>query len=130
MRVGTYRPRRLTPDSRILFVLHGVNRDAERYRDAWIRHAEAYNVLLVAPQFSREQFPRGRRYNQGNMIAVDGSAVPEAAWSLAGRERGVDGVRQPAGPRRTTSTILCHSAAAHSASPPPPFAPARLGSRH
>src|SRR3546814_10090967 len=72
MRVWTYRPRRLTPDSRILFVLHGVKRDAERYRDAWIRHAEAYNVLLVAPEFSREQFPGGRRYNQGNMIAVDG----------------------------------------------------------
>lgn len=124
MRVWTYRPRRLTPDSRILFVLHGVKRDAERYRDAWIRHAETYNVLLVVPEFSREQFPGGRRYNQGNMIAADGSAVPEAAWSLTVIERMFDVVRQAVGTRRTTYSVFGHSAGAQFVHRLATFAPA------
>src|SRR4051794_4655731 len=37
--VFAYRPSSFTPESPVLIVIHGRNRDGKRYRDAWIAQA-------------------------------------------------------------------------------------------
>ncbi len=53
----------------IVIVLHGVNRNAQSYRDSWQTHAERYGFMLLAPEFSEELFP-GDAYAQGNYFKV------------------------------------------------------------
>ena len=37
--------------------MHGVSRSAERYINDWLPLAEQRNVVLIAPEFSKEFFP-------------------------------------------------------------------------
>jgi poly(3-hydroxybutyrate) depolymerase len=61
--VWTYRPRQMTGTPPVLFVMHGVQRDGERYRDEWQRYAEREGALLLVPEFSAAGFPGGRNYS-------------------------------------------------------------------
>ena len=54
--VWTYRPKQMAPDARVLFVMHGVQRDGERYRDEWRAYAEKDSALLLVPEFSVANF--------------------------------------------------------------------------
>jgi hypothetical protein len=115
--VWTYRPKSFTPDTPILFVMHGVNRNADDYRDNWIDLADKYGLLIVAPEFSKKNFPRSWTYNLGNVIrpaGPDGALVPtpEKDWSYPIIDRIFEQVRQSTGSRRTTFSIFGHSAGA------------------
>lgn len=55
--VWCYRPATLKPDAKIVFVMHGANRNGETYRNQWIEHAERENFLLLAPEFPYNLFP-------------------------------------------------------------------------
>jgi hypothetical protein len=66
--VWYYQPSGFFIDKPVLFVMHGVKRDAQRYRDEWIQYAERYGFLLVAPEFSRKYYPGKREYNEGNLF--------------------------------------------------------------
>ena len=112
LRVWYYRPRGFAPDSRILFVMHGLGRNADGYRDAWIPHAEKYTVLLIVPEFSRLHFPDDEQYNLGNMIAKDGRPVPREEWSFAVIDRVFAHVRDATKTNRKTYSIFGHSAGA------------------
>ncbi len=46
----------------VLIVMHGVKRDADRYRDEWTPHAKKHGFILAAPEFSNEAFPGGDSY--------------------------------------------------------------------
>ena len=50
----------------ILFVMHGAHRNADNYRNHWIRKAEQYGIIVISPQFDKEQFP-SRMYQSGNV---------------------------------------------------------------
>ena len=63
IKVWTYRPKELTAQSPVLFVMHGVERNGERYRNEWQPHAERAQALLLVPEFSRANFPGGRNYS-------------------------------------------------------------------
>lgn len=52
----------------ILFSFHGVNRNADDYRDYWISMANANKFMVFAPQFSDEDFPTGDAYNLANIF--------------------------------------------------------------
>ena len=54
-------------DGRILLVMHGAGRNALSYRKAWIGAADEFNVLLVVPEFGKDQFPKSSDYQQGRM---------------------------------------------------------------
>ncbi|WP_423454475.1 hypothetical protein [Ottowia sp. VDI28] len=56
--VWYYAPAGLRPDSKVIFIMHGTDRNAEDYLDAWVAYAEKYGFLAVAPQFSRQEFPQ------------------------------------------------------------------------
>jgi len=53
-------------DMKVQFVMHGTNRNADTYRDAWISIAEQYKLIIIAPQFDRDRFS-SRAYQQGNV---------------------------------------------------------------
>lgn len=65
-----YMPSNYSSDSKILFVIHGVNRNADEYRDQWSKLAEKYNALLIVPEFSLENFPLDQDYNMGHIFKM------------------------------------------------------------
>jgi len=67
-----YRSKNWTKGDAIAFVLHGTNRDAERYLDDWTSYADKNNVLVVCPEFSEEKYPGSRYYNIGNVMDSTG----------------------------------------------------------
>src|SRR5213083_938444 len=58
MRVYTYRPRACDTTCPIVIVLHGPRRDASAYRDYWELPADRHRFLVVAPEFSQQNWPK------------------------------------------------------------------------
>ena len=50
-------PKAINKNTKVLFIIHGSSRDAERYLNAWQLDAKNKNVILVAPHFTNEYFP-------------------------------------------------------------------------
>ena len=67
--VWYYKPEQLKSNTRVLFVMHGVKRNAKEYRDAWVEYAEKHKFLLLVPEFSKKHYPTSREYNLGNMFS-------------------------------------------------------------
>ena len=105
-------PDRVAPDTPVVFVMHGVNRDADRYRDEWAALARQHGFIAVVPQFSREDFPGSRGYNTGYFSEEDGTPRPRNLWSFAAIEPLFDDVRQRFGTRAPRYSIYGHSAGA------------------
>ncbi|MCZ8136707.1 MAG: hypothetical protein O9266_10405 [Porphyrobacter sp.] len=105
-------PDRVAPDTPVVFVMHGVNRDADRYRDEWAALARQHGFIAVVPQFSREDFPGSRGYNTGYFSEEDGTPRPRNLWSFAVIEPLFDDVRQRFGTRAPRYAIYGHSAGA------------------
>ena len=63
--VWCFLPDRARADTPVLIVMHGVNRDADRYRDEWMPHAKKYGFILAAPEFSKTAFPGDDGYTLG-----------------------------------------------------------------
>lgn len=112
MAVFTYRPAGWKPDGRVLLVMHGRGRDADRYRDEWAALAEASHVLVVVPHFSNEKFPGRASYNFGGVIARDGRAAPRERWSFGVMDKVFAEVRRLTGATRPRYALFGHSAGA------------------
>lgn len=105
-------PDRVTPDTPVVFVMHGVNRDADRYRDEWASLARRHGFIAVVPQFGQADFPGSRGYNTGYFSEEDGTPRPRNLWSFAAIEPLFDDVRQRFGTRVARYSIYGHSAGA------------------
>ncbi|WP_066532755.1 alpha/beta hydrolase [Erythrobacter sp. CCH5-A1] len=105
-------PETVTPDTRVVFIMHGVNRDADRYRDEWAAHARRLGFIVIAPQFAAADFPGSLGYNTGYFTEEDGTARPRSRWSFAAIEPLFDDVRQRFGTRVERYAIYGHSAGA------------------
>lgn len=81
LEVFLHRPAKWT-GARMLFVLHGVLRNADEYRDHTAPLADRCDALLVAPKFDKERFP-SRAYQRGGILREDGTAAPPAEWTYA-----------------------------------------------
>lgn len=83
IRVWTYRPESWTEDSPVLFVMHGMGRNAETYLDAWTESADRKGFLLVAPEFE-SRFARyvTSDYQEGNVRTFFGTSNPESEWAF------------------------------------------------
>lgn len=112
IRVWTYIPEgtdaRIAP---IAIILHGVDRDAVRYREEWIEQADAYGFIVVAPEFDQEQFPRANGYNLGAMTeARSDRPRDESLWSFSAIEPMFDAVVARLGGTQAQYTLYGHSA--------------------
>ena len=63
-----YQPKAFNQDSKVLIVVPGTGRNAWDYRDAWIKAADQYNVLVLAPHYSEEYY-QFADYHLGGVVA-------------------------------------------------------------
>ncbi len=90
--VWYYLPLDFAADGNVVFVMHGVKRNGDDYRDNWIELARKKNFLILAPQFSDEEYPSSLRYQQGNILREDGSPNDKSEWSVTAIDRIFDHV--------------------------------------
>lgn len=108
--VYSYRPARAGPEAPIVFVMHGVRRDGDRYRDEWLPLAEKHGFILAVPNFSGKDFPESEGYNLGNLFDQQGAAVPRPRWSFAAIEPLFDDVKCRVSGRQAGYALYGHSA--------------------
>ena len=70
----------------VVFVMHGIKRDAENYRDTWIQYAKEKKFLLIVPEFSEQDF-HGEKYISGNMMDGSGQINDKEKWCFSVIER-------------------------------------------
>ncbi len=68
------RPTRFTAETPVLFSHHGRGRNGADYRDYFLPAAEAYGLLVIAPEFTDAAFPGQPWYNSGNLRDEQGRA--------------------------------------------------------
>lgn len=110
MRVFFHRPEAFERDGPIVIVLHGVGRNAKGSRNAWRDLSNQHGFLLIAPEFSKANFPGGRRYARGNMRVKSGALNPMRDWSFNIIEKLFDDVRDWSGATREKYLLFGHSA--------------------
>ncbi|MBP7483555.1 MAG: hypothetical protein KA788_13550 [Lacunisphaera sp.] len=112
LRVWYHRPAAAPADAPVLFVIHGVGRNAEEYLTDWIGQAEQQRCLLIVPEFSKAEFPGEEAFNSGNLFDAAGRLRPRAEWSYSMIEPLFDEVRARLGSTRGDYLLYGHSAGA------------------
>jgi len=87
MNVFYHIPENATTESPILFLFHGNARDAESARDQLINKANDLNVVLIAPEFSKDDFPTndyhlGHLFNNGENPSAS-TLHPSEEWTYS-----------------------------------------------
>jgi pimeloyl-ACP methyl ester carboxylesterase len=90
--------------------MHGNGRTAKRYRDVWIKYAEKYRFLLLAPEFSKKNYPSIREYHRGNVLSKTGKPIAEKYWTFTAIENIFDYVQTISVVKAKTYKIYGHSA--------------------
>jgi hypothetical protein len=75
--------RELFTSQDIIFVMHGVLRNAKEYCMQWVTHANRFNILVVCPEFNAKHFPEMWDYNLGAMR----KGKSEETWSFMAIEK-------------------------------------------
>ncbi len=97
----------------ILIVMHGTNRDADRYRNEWAELAKTHGFIVIAPEFSKKKFPGSSGYNLGGVFTAKTKKLrPEPIWSFSAIEPLFDTVRTALGSEQKQYTLYGHSAGA------------------
>ena len=109
IRVWTYRPENLSPDSPIVFVMHGAERNARGYRDVWAEPARRHGFLLLVPEFPAGDYP-GEAYQQGNLRDRAGQALPPQDWTFTLIETLFDEAKRLTANRSERYYLYGHSA--------------------
>jgi poly(3-hydroxybutyrate) depolymerase len=112
MRIFLHRPAAWTARDRVIIVMHGQGRDADRYLAQWAPQAEAANLLVVAPEFSRALYPTTAAYNWGNVVGEGGAPNLPATWAFGTIDRVWAVVREHALAERSGYVLFGHSAGA------------------
>ena len=110
LKVWLYKPVEASRSARIVFVLHGADRNGEDYLDAWRRIADESQIIVVAPEFSIKHFsPFPEGYNLGNVESVFGFKSNRSHWLFSVIENVFDRLRH-AGLTATSYSMFGHSA--------------------
>lgn len=117
-----HKPAKFSSASKVLIVLPGAGRNANDYRDAWVSAAEKYNVLILSPSYSEDNYPDFWSYNLANMITdvqVNQAAQPAISfkvnsdadkWIFADFDRLFLQVKEKLGTSQSTYDMFGHSA--------------------
>lgn len=104
------RPRHLSPQTPVLFVHHGVNRNGYDYRDYWLPLVDEADLLVIAPEFPKEDFPGSDWYNFGNRTDETGHLKPRAQWTYGVDQKVFALLRGQAHTERARFGVWGHSA--------------------
>jgi poly(3-hydroxybutyrate) depolymerase len=110
--VWSYRPQHVGADAPMVFVMHGVGRDADRYLAEWLPLAERHDFIVVVPEYSRDAFPGAAAYNLGGVADAAGGFLPRSAWSFSAIEPIFDAIRDRERLGTTGYRLYGHSAGA------------------
>ena len=102
IRVYTYRGAKCDTTCPIVFVMHGLKRNASAYRDYWELLADRYKLIVVAPEFSQQNFPGAAGYNLGGVK----EQPDREKWAFSAIEHLFDEVRDG----QTGYVLFGHSA--------------------
>jgi poly(3-hydroxybutyrate) depolymerase len=105
-----HRPAAHTPDKPVVIVQHGMTRNGDEYRDAWVPVADRHGLLIVAITFPGPAWFGSGPYNNGHVLADDGSVRPREAWSFAIPGRVFALLRAAGLTKRETAYLWGHSA--------------------
>ena len=105
--VFAYRPSNFT-NGPLLVVLHGMNRNADDYRDNAIVLADTFGMLVVAPCFDTNRF-RSEAYQRGNVLKK-GDPQPKSEWTYSFIPKLVEEMRRREGREEMPYYLLGHSA--------------------
>ncbi|TVP46331.1 MAG: hypothetical protein EA350_07405 [Gemmatimonadales bacterium] len=103
-------PEGAEPDAPVVIVLHGMGRNADGYRDAWVAPSDRHGFVVLVPEFTDEHYPGSREYNLGNVFTADGNRRSEAEWSFSQIEPAFDDARVRLGLTRQRYHLYGHSA--------------------
>jgi len=112
LRVFVSRSPGLAADRPVVFVMHGMRRNADDYRDQWHELALEHDFLLVVPEFSDEDFPGSDGYALGKRFDRNGKQRPPSQWSYAAIEPLFDDIRKRFSMETDRYAIYGHSAGA------------------
>jgi pimeloyl-ACP methyl ester carboxylesterase len=105
-----FRPQRHDPDKPVVIVQHGMSRNGAEYCEAWVPAAERHGFLVVAITFPKESWPDALTYNNGNVLAEDGTLRRRENWSQAIPGRVFALLREAGVTRRDKAYLWGHSA--------------------
>ena len=94
---------------RILVVMHGVNRNAEEYRDHAEKMADRLGTLIVAPLFDVNQFP-SVKYQRGGVVNQDNEPQPREEWTYLFIPEIVERIREIENQKDIPFYVIGHSA--------------------
>jgi poly(3-hydroxybutyrate) depolymerase len=52
------KPNNINAETRLIVVMHGRKRNAEDYRDQWVKASQDLNLVVIVPEFSEKNFSR------------------------------------------------------------------------
>jgi len=110
--VWVYRPEKIESSTQVLFIMHGVKRDAERYLDEWLPYLKLHKMVGIVPHFSQQQYPKSLSYNLGNMHDKLKRPRKREDWSFSVVEPLFDKVRSNLSLDQQKYNIYGHSAGA------------------
>lgn len=87
MRFYTYLPSPVNDSMQVMFVMHGTDRNAMDYLDAWTDFADANNYLIVAPEFSELIKGETFDYQEGNVWNQHHVWNSKEDWAFSAIER-------------------------------------------
>ncbi len=79
IRVWYYRPKKF---NKILFAMHGEKRNGRTALGPWQKLADEQQLLVLAPEFSRQHYYGIGRYSEGNVI-LNRQRVVKKLWSFS-----------------------------------------------
>lgn len=79
-----YLPKNIAKCERIVFSIHGRERNARKYRNIFVNSFQDKNILLVAPRFKGGLFNRATALTLGNMYTGTGAReqLPKDLWTF------------------------------------------------
>lgn len=92
----------------LLVVFHGVNRNAEDYRNFATAMAERFGAIVAAPSFDKERFSNDA-FQRGGIVA-EGRAQPREKWTYLLLPKLVNALRQQEGRPELPYYFVGHSA--------------------
>ncbi len=112
IRVFAHRPSRWQAGDPVAVILHGTNRDADRYLRNWVEPAEEAGILVVVPEFTQAKFPKRSFYNFGNVVDEEMRLRPREQWSFRVVDDAFAAARRAFGAQRERFALYGHSAGA------------------
>ncbi|MEH2160210.1 MAG: hypothetical protein V7K38_04005 [Nostoc sp.] len=108
-------PSKVDSNTQIVFAMHGEKRNARDYRNDWrkIYSDRQTNLILLAPEFTQNNFPGYASYNLGNIFTKSLAQLKsQDQWAFSDIENIFDFVKKREKLQLSTYYIYGHSAGA------------------